>query len=131
MEFLAIIPTLFAVGFIIFCFVLIFNPKLMGKFVSRRFKANKYMINESKDVMKDLGATMGKVSIAIKKEILEKNEKDLKDIADKGANISKDSVKVIAGAIKEGFTGNAIFCKHCGSSIDEDSKFCKNCGKEQ
>lgn len=24
-----------------------------------------------------------------------------------------------------------MFCKHCGTPIDIDSKFCKKCGKEQ
>ena len=24
-----------------------------------------------------------------------------------------------------------VFCKHCGSKIDADSKFCKKCGREQ
>ena len=24
-----------------------------------------------------------------------------------------------------------IYCKHCGELIDEDSKFCNHCGKEQ
>ena len=26
---------------------------------------------------------------------------------------------------------NKVYCKHCGASIDADSKFCKICGKEQ
>ena len=26
---------------------------------------------------------------------------------------------------------NNGYCKHCGTSIDSDSTFCKKCGKEQ
>ena len=36
-----------------------------------------------------------------------------------------------ARAIKDGFMDKQIYCKHCGASIDEDSRFCKKCGKEQ
>ena len=25
-------------------------------------------------------------------------------------------------------TSNTVFCKHCGTQIDSDSKFCKSCG---
>ena len=105
MRILAIIPILFAVSFIIFVFVLIFSPKLMGKFARSRIKATKYMVEESKD--------------------------DLKDISTNMAEATKDGIKITTGAIREGFTGDTIFCKHCGSSIEKDSKFCKNCGKDQ
>ena len=35
-------------------------------------------------------------------------------------------------AVKRGITQKeSMFCKHCGTQIDIDSKFCKKCGKEQ
>ena len=41
----------------------------------------------------------------------------------------------MAKAIKEGFSemenDPQMYCKHCGKSIDADSKFCNHCGKEQ
>ena len=48
-----------------------------------------------------------------------------------GAN--KTSVKAFeaAEAVKDGFVGDKILFKHCGASIDSDSKFCSKCGKEQ
>ena len=40
-------------------------------------------------------------------------------------------VFVVTIAIKEGLSGKKSYCKHCGTQIDKDSKFCKECGKEQ
>ena len=90
-----------------FVFVIssIASPKFRGKMMSRQIKAQKYMMDESKE--------------------------DLKSISDSLAYASKDGVKTTARAIKEGFSDNNIFCKHCGAEIDSDSKFCKVCGKKQ
>ena len=56
----------------------------------------------------------------------------LTNIASKEANIEGVKIKSAAKAIKEGLTeNNTIYCKHCGSLIDSDSKYCKVCGKEQ
>ena len=45
---------------------------------------------------------------------------------------SDEGIKIKAGAVKEGFTGgDTMYCKHCGTSIDSDSRFCKSCGKAQ
>ena len=55
----------------------------------------------------------------------------LKETANKTADINKDAVKTIAHSVKEGFSDeNTIYCKYCGTPIDSDSTFCKNCGKK-
>ena len=90
---------------ITFTLLLFFCPKLRAKFFAHQIKAQKYM--------------------------LEENEEMLKDINRKTANISKDGVEITARAVKKGFSGETIYCKHCGNSIDVDSRFCKTCGKEQ
>ena len=64
------------------------------------------------------------------KYIQEENRKELKDIMDLSADISKDAIKKSVAAVKEGLE-DCIFCKHCGKKIDMDSKFCRHCGKEQ
>ena len=73
--------------------------------MSNQIKATKYMIDESKN--------------------------DIRDISTSMANATKDGIRITTGAIKDGFASNYIYCKYCGSSIDGDSRFCKNCGKEQ
>lgn len=72
-----------------------------------------------------------KTMIKTQKHILNENKEDLKDIADTSADVSKDAVKTVAGAVKDGLTEEKMFCKHCGKEIDKDSKFCQYCGKEQ
>lgn len=94
-----------AILIFIFTFILMFSPKMRGKFMSKQVKATKYMMEESKD--------------------------DLQNISTNMADATKDSVEITTRAIKKGFTDNCIYCKHCGTSIDQDSKFCKKCGKEQ
>lgn len=103
-----IVPIIFilAISIFILTFVLMFSPKAKGKFMSNQIKAAKYMVDESKD--------------------------DIKDISTNMADATKDGIEITTRAIKKGFTDNEyVYCKHCGSKIDIDSKFCKHCGKEQ
>ena len=62
--------------------------------------------------------------------IQEENKDDLSAIATNNAQITSDAVKTTVGAVKEGIKETKV-CKHCGEKIDEDSKFCSSCGKEQ
>lgn len=39
--------------------------------------------------------------------------------------------KELLSSIGTGKSSKKIFCKHCGAQIEEDSKFCKSCGKSQ
>lgn len=73
---------------------------------------------------------MGKI-IKDTKYVISSHEDDLREISTKSANIYKDGIEITAKAIKNGFINEKQFCKHCGASIDSDSKFCKSCGKEQ
>ena len=112
-----------------FALLMIFSPKLRGKFMGRQMKATKYMLDSSKDTISDIATT----GVKIKKDVIDKNEEDLKDIAQKSADIEKGAIKTKARAIREGLLKDdeTIFCKHCGKEIAADSKFCKHCGKEQ
>lgn len=107
------------------------SPKLRGKLMSRQIKSIKHMTDYAKEDLEDIGTTLGDVSINTAKNILDKNEDTLKDVVTRGANISKDGIEIVTGALKKGLTGEKVFCKHCGKQIDSDSKFCKSCGKEQ
>lgn len=85
----------------------------------------------SKGIEKTL-TRMGTIAAKAQKNILMNNEQYLIYSANKQADINKDAIKTTVHAIKEGLTKDEIkYCKHCGASIDADSKFCKSCGKEQ
>ena len=91
---------------IVFSIVMMFSPKLRGKMMSKQVKATKYMMDESKG--------------------------DIKNISNEMADATKDGIRTTVSAIREGIKGEqTAYCKHCGASIDADSKFCKSCGKEQ
>jgi len=125
-----IVPIMVICTFI-FTFAMMLSPKLRGKFMSRQLKATKYMMDESKDDLTDIATIAGNVSINSRKNILDENEDTLRNMATRSANINKEGIEITARAIKDGLSRNSIYCKHCGHSIDEDSKFCKFCGKEQ
>ena len=63
--------------------------------------------------------------------IQEETREDLTAMASTGAEIVEDAVTRTASAVREGLSGDTVYCKHCGAVIDADSKFCKSCGKEQ
>ena len=102
---IAIIVPIFVACIFIFTFAMILSPKLRGKWMSRQIKAAKYMMDESED--------------------------DLKEMSTKGANISKEGIKITTRAIRDGLIKDEKYCKYCGEAIDEDSIFCKKCGREQ
>jgi len=68
--------------------------------------------------------------IDMQSEMLDKNQEKLTKIANQNADINSEAITKSAKALKKGFK-DTVFCKHCGESIDSDSKFCKKCGKEQ
>jgi hypothetical protein len=72
-----------------------------------------------------------KTQIKTHKYIINENEKDLKDISTKSADIYSEGLTKVAKSIKEGLTENTIFCKYCGKEIDANSQFCMHCGKNQ
>lgn len=120
------------IGFVFIILIAsIISPKFRGKLMSRQIKATRHMIDESKDDLSSLVTTMENIGINTKKNIMEQNEDTLRDLTIKEANIDKEGIEIRARAIKDGFSKDTMHCKHCGATIDEDSKFCKKCGKEQ
>ncbi len=129
-ELFIIVPIVIVVG-LVALLVMLVSPKLRGKLMSRQMRSTRYMLEESKDDLEKMVATMGSIAARSKKGILDQNEDILRENATRSANISKDAIEITTSAIRKGLKGNSIYCKHCGKKIDEDSTFCKFCGKEQ
>lgn len=132
-DFMMVIPIIIfilAICIFIFVFAMILSPKLKGKMMSRQIESLKHMTNYSKDDLETIISNMGDVSINSTKNIFDKNDDKLNDITEKATDLSSIAFEKTARAIKKGFTETNIYCKHCGKSIDSDSKFCKHCGKE-
>ena len=105
-DIMFIVVPIFILLTFVFMILIMFSSKFRGKMMSKQIKATKYMMDESKD--------------------------DIESISTNMANATKGGVETTARAIKKGFTEEeGIYCKYCESKIDVDSKFCKNCGKEQ
>lgn len=121
-----IVPILIAIGFC-FTIALLLSPKLRGKMMARQMKSLKHMVEMSQEDLSDLSESMLETS----KKIINNNEEKLKYLSKKNAEINASGVETTARAIKKGFGKSDIYCKYCGSTIDADSRFCKNCGKEQ
>lgn len=91
------------IAIIIGSFVIMLNPNLQGKMLSSQVKSLKYMMDDSKDTLKNLTDDM--------------------------TDITKDSVEATARAVKKGLTEeDGVACPHCDKKIDKDSKYCKYCG---
>jgi len=130
-EFLFVIVPIIVISMFIFTFAMILSPKLRGKFMSHQIKATKYMLDDSKDTLEDIAATVGGVGARSRKKILDQNEDILRESETREANISKDAIAIKMRAIRDGLQKDEMYCKHCGEAIDKDSTFCKYCGKEQ
>ena len=118
--------------FVIFGFamMMMFGTKTRSKMLARQMKSLRGATDLSKEDIEQMLTNLSSASIKSKKKILDENEDTLKDIKDAETRINKDAIRETASAIKEGFVGGEMFCKHCGKQIDKDSKFCKHCGGE-
>ncbi len=125
-KILMIIVPIFMLLVFIVVFAMVLSPKLRGKMMARNIKSMKYMLDESKDSLEEMGNT----AINIRKKIIDENEDVLKETASKEGDIASIGVEKKARAIRKGLLEDEIYCKYCGKSIEKDSKFCKYCGKE-
>lgn len=90
------------------------------------------MLEDNKEVMQDIGKITGEIGVKTAKGVFDENEEDIRHVVGKTADISKDAITTTTRAIKKGLTEeDAVYCKHCGESIDSDSTFCKACGNKQ
>ena len=132
MQILFFIVPIFIGCIFIFTFGMIFSPKLRSKFMGHQLKMQKRMLEDNKEVIQDLGKLAGGIGVQTTKGIMDENEDDLRHISSKGADIASDGITKTVRAIKKGMTEDSdVYCKHCGESIDNDSTFCKACGKKQ
>jgi hypothetical protein len=74
---------------------------------------------------------ISKTTVQTQKYIQSENKDDLKDIANTEAEINAQAVTALARAAADGFSGDKVFCKKCGETIDADSVFCRYCGTKQ
>ena len=125
---------IFGIALFIFIFtyvmMIMFSSKARSKMIARQVKSLRGATDMSKEDIEEMLTNLSGASINSKKRIIEENEDTLKDIKDTEARINKDAVRETAGAVKEGFFGSTVYCKHCGKQIDKDSKYCKHCGGE-
>lgn len=126
-----IVIAVLACSIIIFVILSLFSPRVQGKMMSKQIKSVKHMMDYSKDDLKELMKTTAKTGTIAEKEILDENEDIMSSNERRKANIKKEGIEVTARAIKDGLTSNKIYCRYCGAYIESDSRFCKNCGKEQ
>jgi DNA-directed RNA polymerase subunit RPC12/RpoP len=119
----------------IFTILMMFSPRLRAKLIGLQIKTMKHVTNDNKDDMVDIGTNLGDVVARTGKNILDRNEDSLRDISTRGAKISEVGIETMAKAFKKGFSSDEkseseIKCPKCGSLIDKDSVFCKECGKK-
>ena len=74
---------------------------------------------------------MSKMGIQTAKYIQQDNKEDFKEMANTTADIAEEAISKVARSIKEGLDEEKMYCKHCGTLIDADSRFCNKCGIEQ
>lgn len=131
-ENFGIILLIICVVVVVYIFGMVLRRKnsggLHGNMMDSLMNQQQKMLERNSDKLEGMMSSM----IKTRKKILDENADDLAYMSQKEAEIKSGGVRTTAKAVKEGLTGvESVFCKHCGASIDSDSKFCKKCGKEQ
>lgn len=134
---------LFAVMFV-FVIYTMFSKKGRSRFIGRQLDITRTVLEDNKDLIKDLGELGGNIAAQTQRAVYENNEEDLMYNARKGADIEAEAIRRKARAFKEGlgdlnFGGTSAandpdpqkYCKYCGASIDADSLYCNKCGERQ
>ncbi len=86
----------------------------------------------NEEELTNIGTTLGKVGAKTYQTVLKENYETMQENATHQASINKKAIQTITKTFKEGLSKEeTIFCKHCGESIDSESKFCQHCGKQQ
>ena len=129
------IPGIFGLILCLFLGVISFIPSIQKTSI----KTEKYIMETSKEDLKDLLSTTMGIGIGATSDAIDGNEDELRNVVDKGSDIASGGIFKTARAfgrgIKESFGGTKgqadAYCKYCGASIDADSVFCKKCGRQQ
>lgn len=100
-EVIFIVVPILVLCIFIFTIASLISPKLRGKMMSHQIKATKYMMNEVKDDLTEMGTMVGSINAKTRKGILEQNEEILKDVEKRQADIEKEGIKMKVKAIKE------------------------------
>lgn len=132
-DLMFVLVPILAVCIFVFVICLMFVPGLRSKFMGHQLRMQKRMLEDNKEVMQDIGKITGEIGVKTAKGIIDENEDDIRHVVGKTADMSKDAITTTTRAIKKGLTEEEsdVYCKHCGESIDNDSTFCKACGKKQ
>ena len=129
------IPGIFGLILCLFLGIISFIPSIQKTSI----KTEKYIMETSKEDLKDLLSTTMGIGIGATSDAIDENEDDFRNVVDKGSDIASGGLfktaRTIGRGIKQGF-GDAkgqkdVYCKYCGASIDSDSVFCKQCGRKQ
>ena len=104
------------------------------------FESNNFMIG---GIMTSVGLFAGifclifgfrpeiaKIGTKTAKYIQNQNKEDLKEMSTTSAEIKEEAVTKTVKAVKKGLQ-DSKFCKECGKEIDSDAKFCEHCGTKQ
>ena len=127
-----LLPGIVCVFFAIPCTIIGFMPSINKVAI----KTSKYIQESNREDLTDLMSTGMGIGIDATSQAINENEDDLRTIADKGADIMSGPIETISRSVGRGFsegfaTADTMFCKHCGATIDRDSKFCSECGGKQ
>lgn len=131
-SFGCLIPGVLCVFFAIPCTFIGLMPSINKVAI----KTSKYIQESNKEDLTDLMSTGMGIGINATSQAINENKDDIRNIADKGADIMSGPVETLSRSAGRGFregyaTADTMFCKHCGATIDRDSKFCSECGGQQ
>lgn len=118
----------------------IFSKKGRSRMVGRQLDISKQVLEDNKELIKDLNQLSGEINVQTQREFYENNADDLRYVSRASADIEAEAIRRKAQAFKEGFATDTTnktsssmqkYCKYCGASIDYDSLYCNKCGEKQ